>query len=474
MTNTYLLEVIKALPPIKEQEMALLLASPVFNRAGNAKELAKLYQIILNAAPDFSEDLLSKEKVYLQIFPDKQVVHRKLDKLMTDLNKVLRVYALIKRYLSDSNEEQQQIDWASCLREFGLADRSKQTIAKIKAKMEGEKAESLELYRTKLMIAEEEHMWEVTFNETKSDLNIPSLIRRLDFYYHNYRTDRANRYLLQQKVAQLPDVDFNEIGLDAYLKESVLLQISQKISEVLRKDFPSVEETQNLMLFLRDSEQNLSFLTLDHSYAYLRNSCTFLINGGNLEFIPILHEIHKDNLERGYFFLHGKIQAHAYLNLVQIATRAKEYEWAVKFTDDFKELILGGDEEQFFHSLNKAQCLFAEGNFEKALDYIPDAPSSFSYHHVVRRLELKIYYELRSDLLSYKVDSFRKYLERTAPKMIAATLRTMYNNFLNILLQLSQSPIKDKARSAKVVKRIEEKKLLAERSWLLEKARELG
>ncbi|MBC7776380.1 MAG: hypothetical protein H7246_13175 [Phycisphaerae bacterium] len=47
-------------------------------------------------------------------------------------------------------------------------------------------------------------------------------------------------------------------------------------------------------------------------------------------------------------------------------------------------------------------------------------------------------------------------------------------NFLNILLQLSHSHVKSKTRSAQLMKRINSKKFLAERAWLLEKARKLG
>ncbi|MBK6995036.1 MAG: hypothetical protein IPH31_08930 [Lewinellaceae bacterium] len=206
----------------------------------------------------------------------------------------------------------------------------------------------------------------------------------------------------------------------------------------------------------------------------MRNTCTLLIDAGNLEFIPLLHAIHKDNLKRQYFLINGEISANAYLNLVQVATRARQTEWAKKFTEDYKGLITGGDEDQFFYRLNMAQCLFAEGKFEEASNHIPDAPSSSYYHHIARRLELKIYYELDSDLLPYKMEAFRKFIERTASKNIANNLKTLHINFIHFLLQLSQSPRKDKKRSALLIERINNKKLVAERSWLLEKARELG
>lgn len=473
MIKTYLLEVIKASKPIKPQELALILGSPLFNRGGNAKELAKLYQIILDAAPDFSEDSLKKDKVYFQVFTDKSIVPRKLDKLIADLNKVMRNYTLAQSYLSELNEKQQQIDWSIWLREHGLRDRSKQLIVKLKTQDESQQVESLEQYHTNLLIEREDHEWELMNNQAKGDLNIPNVLEQLDLFYYSYRTELINRYRLQQKAAQLPDLEFTVSTQRSRQQKSSLLRISQLVNDLLNKDLPTVEEFKTLMQHLQANEQKLSFLATAQFYAFLRSSCTLLINGGHLDFVSVLHEIHKDNLKRGYFLANGLITSNSYLNLVQIATRAKEYDWAKQFTEDYKTLIIGGDEDQFFYGFNMAQCLFAEGKFEEALGELPDTPSSSHYHQMVRRLELKIYYELNSGLLLYKLDAFRKYIERTAPKTIAASYRTLNLNFLNILLQLSQSPMKDKARSAQIIERIEEKKLLAERIWLMEKARAL-
>lgn len=474
MTKTYLLEVIKASAPIKPQEMANLLASPLFNKGGNARELLKLYQIILEAAPEFSDEVLDKDKVYFQVFSDEAVVPRKLDKLIADLNKLVRTYNLTKRYLSEKNEVRQQIDWATWLREHGLTERSKQLLTRLQSSDVANNAESLEQFRSNFWIEEEAHEWEMINYQVKGDLNIPQLVYQLDLYYHNYRNELLNRYLIQNKVAQLPVWDHSYPDSKTLEQNSTLLRISQLIQNLLSRDLPTPNEFYDLMRDLKANENQLSFISLAQVYTYLRGVCAILINAGRLEFISILQEINKDNLERGFFLANGELSPTSYLNLVQIATRAGEYAWAIKFTEDYRSKLIGGDENQFFYGLNMAQCLFAETKFEAALDHLPDAPFNSHYHQMVRRLELKIYYELNSDLLLYKLDAFRKYIERTAPKTIAASYRTMNLNFLNILLQLSQSPLKDKARSALLIERIEEKKLLAERIWLLEKARALG
>ncbi|MBC7773874.1 MAG: hypothetical protein H7246_00440 [Phycisphaerae bacterium] len=474
MTNSYLLDVIKALRPDERAELSLFLQSPHFNKGIWKEEIQSLYQVILEAAPSFSAIELNKDRVYALIFQDKEMVRGKLDKLMTELNKLLKQYALWGRYISEKNERESQIDWASWLRERGLGDRFQQAMPKIKKRGSEDAQESLETYRIALRIAEEEHEWESENNQVKNDLNLSSLVHSLDAYYFNYRTELLNRFLLQQKAAQLPIMDWMVASIEEHLNTSLLLRIAQRVHTFLQKEVPIVDEFVDLLSLLRKNERMLSFQMNSQLYAYLRSSCSALINDGHLDLIPTLHLIHKENLIAGYLYVDNKIPLNAYLNLVQIANRAGDINWAKEFTENYKYRILGGDEDHLIYQLNMATCLFAAGQLEEALDQIPMIPSSSHYHMLARLLELKILYEMRSDLLHFKIFAFRKYIERTAPKSLSVKLREMNMHFLNLLLQISQSPLKDKKRSDRLVARIQEKKAISERAWLIEKARELA
>lgn len=474
MTNTYLLEIIRALQPRQRAEMALFLESPLYNEGGNAEELKTLYKVILEAAPDFLEEKLGKERVYALVYPETKFVQGKLEKLMVELNKLLRIFLLSKRYLSEQNEVQLQVDWLAWLREEGLAGRAEILLSKMSNKKLEEKEESLERYRLDLLIAEEKHELQSIQNQINGDLGIPELIDCLDVFYHNYRVELSNRYLLQQKGLPLPELNSNNKNLQYFQESSLLFLISSRIGDLLKKELPIPDDFQDLLQLLATHQKRIPFQTQAQFFAYLRSLCTLLINSGQIAFAEILHQIHQDNLGRGLFFVNGEISSNSYINIVQIAIRVKEYEWAKTFTENYKKKIIGGDKDQFFYRFNLSHCLFEEGDLDEALKVLPEPSSHSHYHRTIRRLELKIYYELRSDLLHYKLFAFRKYFERTATKSIPANLREMHIEFFNILLQLSQSPLKDKARSERLIERIQKKKLLADRAWLLEKARELG
>lgn len=451
----------------------MFLQSPFCNGGKNAKDILRLYQLILEASPEFPDEAVEKNKIYQRLFSGQAVVQGKLEKVMAELNGLLRTFSLTRMYFAEEKQDQQTLHWAIWLRERGLAERSQQVISKWKNQREQEDKESLEVFHSDLLIAEEEHEWKSTYNKLKGDLNIPQLLERLDLYYFNYRFEISNRYLVQQKAANLPDLDGKGASLEWLLPKSALLQISKKIHDILTKENPSVEDFNHLLLVLKDNESKFSTQILSQHYTFLRNLCVILINTGNEHFVPVLHEIHKDNLLKGYLSFHNQLPTSAYLNIARVAIMTGEMTWARAFIEEYKNRLVGGDEEGFCYKLNLTQFLFDQEKYEEALSQIPETASNFHYHHMARRLELKIYYEIQSDLLLYKLDAFRKFIERTAPKIISAGLKEMNLNFLNILLQLAQSPPKDKVRSARLIDRINSKKSIAEKAWLLDKARQL-
>lgn len=471
MANVFLLDIIKALGEDGRQDALLFLNSTYFNQESNAQEVVALYKVLLKTAPAFSDADLTREKVYQAVFPEKAVVHGKLDKLMTKLKKLLQTYILTSEYQSEDKAFQRQVDWASWLKKQDLGTRFNLAISKLKDQKEPETYfEHLKL----LQISEVEHEWENGHNRFYGDLKIPKLIYHLDLYYLIYRMELNNRLLLQKKAAKISIVEIIQTPDTYYLEANIVLKIAKSVNLLLQKEIPKIEEVKSLKLLLEQSKEIIPNALSIKFRAYLRNFCTLLIDEGNAEYVSILYNIYQEDLESDILLSAGKITANIYANIVQIAIRANQLAWAKKFTEEYKNRVHGESEDAFFYRLNMANCLFAERKFEAALDMIPNETLPSYYHLLTRRLELKAYYELDSDLLMYKMDSFRKYIERTAPKSITANLRTMNLNFVYILNQLSQSLPKDKNRSAKILQRIEEKKIICERNWLIEKAKELG
>lgn len=221
---------------------------------------------------------------------------------------------------------------------------------------------------------------------------------------------------------------------------SHFLQITWEIYALLKDENPSVFALQQLQQKIIDTEEKLNPEDTKAFYTYLRNLCNIFIDLGHIEFFPVLHEIPKDNLSLGYYYFDGKILPNACLNITQNAIKVGAIDWAKQFIEAHKDLIIGDNEAGEYYRLNLSLCLFADKRYEEALDLIYfDAEFSF-YHLMARRLELRIYYEMRSELLPFKIDAFSMFIRRTGQKVFSKDQYELNINFINFLRQLSLSP----------------------------------
>lgn len=479
MTDSKLIETIKALSLEEREEFALFIASPYFNRGAYGAELSKLYAFIMAASPDFESEKLSKPAAHQLIFPHKAYSEGRVDRMMFEINKLSKDFLLTRFYHRQENEQRQMVDWMTVLRLKRMDGRAEKELEKLKSLKNTPAKESVEQLFTRYLMAREEHIWKSSHNKVKDDVGLPEVIEGLDLYYFSYRLELLNRFLLQQKASTLETPSFITIALESsniplnYEEKNPLLHITWKVHTLLRQDRYSIAEFQELVDLLKQHEAVIDGEILANFYVYLRNLCTLIIDAGNTGFDLLLHTIHRDNLERGYFYHEGKIMPNAYLNIVQHAIRAGNIEWAFQFVHDHKDTVSGENDTRDFYRMNQALCLFAAKKYQEALEIIPFGSSYSFYHLMARRLELKIYYETQSEVLPSKIDAFKMFISRVGRKNLSANLSELLSNFGNFVSQLSQSIPGDKKRSEQLEKRIREKKLVGERSWLLEKAIEL-
>lgn len=471
---------VRALSPEEKEELDLFLMSPFFVKGFTCEELRAFLKLIILWIGNPDSAGQTREIAHLNLFPDKEYSSGRIDRIMFELNRLIRVFLLTKYYHREENEIQKLLDWSARQRKNGQMASLEKQFEKQKTDLSGNGKLSLNSYFWQYMIVREEHEWESVFNRVKDDLLIPEVVRHLDLYYYTARLEYLNRFLLQQKAVSVKIPEVIEWALnqskppEEYISQSPVLEITNKIHELLNTPNPEPAGFLELIDLLRSHETKMSAEVLFQFYAYLRSLCTVLIDTGNLSFYEILHEINKDNLTRGYFYHADKIPPNSMLNITACATRVGDIQWAKEFIENHKNRILNENEALDFYRMNLALLYFAEGQLEKALNEIPFGSTYSFYHLMARRLELKIYYELRSELLSSKIDAFKMFISRAGSKSLSSTLFEIFSNFGNFVHQLSLSIPGDKKRSEQLIKRIQAKKLVGERGWLLEKARELG
>ncbi|MFN0176601.1 MAG: hypothetical protein ACKVU0_18315 [Saprospiraceae bacterium] len=478
MDESKFVELVKILRPAEKEQVLHFAMLPFFNHGGMSAQVVQLLEFCLNY-PWGSGQSMSKKEVYSAIFPGQEFIEGKLEKVMVMAHKVIQSFLLTQHYFREENEFYQIYDLAELVRTRGLEARHQQLLIRLQKNQEESKHKNFEHYLKQIHLEYAKHYAESLKNQKKGDLNIPNLLESIEAFYHIRRVALLNRYLLQQKVTTLdvPEIIHenlaNWVVPERYLGASPSLLINYVVLTALKKGQPELADVESLFNLLQVHEKNLDWENLQEFYAYLRNFCVLIlmVDQDNMEVMLLLHETNKDNLERGFLHYEGKLVPSRYKSISATALNVKQFDWANEFIERYKHEIYGENETQDIYRHNKALYLFAVGKFSECLDFIPSTSPFIDYLMQGKRLELKAFYELRSELLTYKLDAFKMFLSRTSPKLLSASLRKSNQEFANLLHQLTYSAPGDASRPERLVKRIEEKKQAAEWSWLLAKAR---
>jgi len=481
MEQSLLVELIRTLKSEEKVQILHFAEVPFFNNGPMKAHVVPLLAICLNHSWHLSEQRLEKQQVYATVFPKQSFVEGKIEKLMVEAHRVIRQFLLVQRYFRAENEFNQLFDFSAEVHERKLPNRYQQTIAKLQKIQEVGPQNSLSFYHRQFLLEFSKFEEETVRNQGKGDLNIPQTIRALQLDYYLNLLILINQYLLQLKIAHI-EVPINISHLieanpmpEFCIEESITVRINHEVFKLLKKQSLNAADVQDLFDLLLLFENDLEPKTLSDCYAFLRNLCVLTISADyeKIEMAWTLHELYKDNLHRGFLHFDGTISRSKYMAVANNALLIEEYDWALSFIERYKHELQGENKTKDLYRLNLANYLFRVGRHSDCLDNIPDSSPFVFYLLQGKRLELKSLYELRSDLLPYKLDAFKMFLSRTSTKLLSASKKQNHSDFANLLHQLVNSKSGDHKRCDQLIKRILNKKQSAEWRWLLEKAKGL-
>lgn len=469
MQKSYVYQLVQTLEEDESTTIREWIDTPFFNRQLRDPQLVgELLEILQR------EVVPGKQELNEQFFPEEGDNPNKLNKLMSELASLIKQFLEWNEFQQPQHDFEREMAWLKIVRKRGLLSRYQQQLNALQKTVKKEVRETVGWYYNRFLLDYEVHETQSIQNNSRGDLHLPAAIQSLNAYALTHRLELLNLLLLQQKITVL-DIPATIQALNGELPaETVaanypLAHIFSLIYHQLSNQRPTAESFDEILQLLDEHQDKLEEATLQNCYAYLRNICTLLLQAGRAEYATVLHQIQRDNLAKGFLFYKGMLSPHAYLSVTQIALQVGEHEWALQFVEQYKDhLIDQGDEQENYFLLNKALCWFAQGKYEELLDILPTQFTNISYHLTSKRLELKAYFETDSELLPYRIDSYKMYVSRASKKVISPKIKELEKNFVNILLQLSQSPISDKERFRKIRRRIQDKIHIAEKAWLME------
>lgn len=455
------------------------LQSPFFNEN---EELVKLFGLLddyLRLPPHLrneSSSMLSKERVWRQIFENKKFNDGHLRRLCSELTKQAYGFLTVWKYKSDGLKE--QVDLLQILNDLKLNKHFDSTLRQIDQTTEKQSKRDadfhLQQYQTafiaQLNLEEKEPQKGHFENLEQADFHLDCFyfIQKLKHYCDTL--DHKNRLSHQANIQLMPN-------FLAYLEEHDFLRISPiKAYYLVAKMFLYSEEEKyfhELKHFLKAQLANFSKSELNTLYIYLKNYCiSTKINNGRSEYFLELFEVFKTLLEQEIIIINEVLDPQDYKNIITVGLHIKEFDWVEQFIHQYTTYLPSANQENALN-YNLAKVYFHEEKYYQVIEQLREVEyKNLVYALGSKLMLLRTYFELKEFLaLDSLVDSFRIYLRRN--KLISRDVKQQYLNVLRFVKKLSSIDVYDKQLVQKVRRQIEECKNLAVKKWLLDKVAEL-
>ncbi len=481
MTGIRIGDLLAVLTAQEKSDFQRFVDSPFFNDGPSAKDeallLAYLLRIQGQPADEEDEEGFDRLAAYEAVFPGQRFVEKKLEKLLSNLHALLKHFIIVK--YRETEKFEGEIAQLRFFRDRGLHSRYENQSRNLLIMLE-QHVHSRAKIKDSFLLKYELCQYEYLFNNKKAHQIIPEVLEDLEADYLTIKLELINQYLLAQKkvLFEMPEdmqglLNQNQIP-DILLSKHPNLLLAHKISNLFRPALPNVDSFFELQALLQKYEPIIAPEEAQIFAVYLRNLCFLLVINNHSEYLPVLFNLQKEHYRSGYLSHEGKISPFAVLGVSNTALMVGEIEWCEQFLAETEHNILGETPEKHYFNLCKANLLFYQKQYQPALDILPLNFSIMEYLLFSRRLEIKCYYELASDLLDYKLDAFKMYLSRASKTLIAESVRERNANFLNMLIQINKhSGLKSKEHVQKLLARIEAKTQITDREWLVEKAASL-
>jgi hypothetical protein len=256
-----------------------------------------------------------------------------------------------------------------------------------------------------------------------------------------------------EKFRQIPAVDIYHKMTQTFLEENVGDHYFQ-----LRKLMKS-----HIHLFPKQ-EQNAIYTT---AISY----CINKINKSQLDFSRETFEVYREAVEKGFTLSDNEISASDFRNIVVVALRVNEIEWATHFIEQYAGYL----QPKFRHNavqFSLARVEMYRKNYKKVLDHLIVITFEDVWYNLgVKTMQLAAYYELEEfDALESLLNAFKMFINRE--KSLTKDRKSTYLLLIKFTQKLMRIMPGETQKIQRLKQEIMETKGVVSKAWLLEKISE--
>jgi hypothetical protein len=475
MQQSILYQTAVSLSPLERKHFGLWIGSAFFNKKAGLTALWAYLQACLDkkAIPTADEALqkTGDVQVWYKRAPMRAQVHEReqaLRLLMSELLEQMEHFLVHKAFFADESAFFVQL--AGQYRQRNLEKTFHQTLKAGRKALEKQPYRHAEYLSAKSALTYEEYQFASTRTRTEP-LNLQSLIDDTDAAFLAQKLRLACFALSHQAVFK---TDY-----DLGLLEPLLQYVAQKPALL---QLPAVglyfhcywlltrpDDDAPFNEFKRDLLTQMSHLPVEEQrnlHLFAINFCVRRINRSEAAYYPEVLELYQSALRANLLIENGVLSQFAFNNIVAIALKTNELDWAEGFVAEYHPYLEKKYREPVFH-LNMARIAYTRRQHSAALLHLQQAEYRDLINNLTAKtLQLKIYYETAEwDALDAHLQSMKTYLTR---RRAIGYHKTNYQNIIRYTQRLLRCNLHDRQEKAALEVAIRQEAVLTEKAWLLE------
>ena len=206
---------------------------------------------------------------------------------------------------------------------------------------------------------------------------------------------------------------------------------------------------------------------------FTQNYCIRSINRGKAQFLTELFDLYKIGLESRISFEQGYVTPWTLKNVVNIALRLNDHVWAEQAIKTYANQLQPKHKQNAL-TFNMARLHLNKNEFRKTVKLLQQVEYNDVFYGMDSRvLLLKAYYELNEvEAMDSLIDSFRLAIRRN--KQLSQGHKENFLNLVKFIKKLVRLSPFQKKKIEHLKTQIESTENVADKSWLLEKIKELN
>ncbi|HMQ69604.1 MAG TPA: hypothetical protein PKC58_11510 [Ignavibacteria bacterium] len=490
MHKSSLLGIIRTFTPKELIKFEDFVNSPYFNKN---KNVINLFAEVKKHAPEYTGEMLDKERVWEKIFPGKEYNYGIMKNIIHDLSVLCESF--LSEEIYSKKESRRSIDLLESILKRDLKrnfENSYDAIARTFKKNFDRKninfsdeyyshqKKITDLYEGFLHLYDPQLKNKITIIPSCEYLIYAFLIESIKMFQkvigHSLQYNHPlNENILYNVFKKLDEgsmiTDIIEYSEKQPGKDHLVLKCYYSMFRALRlnDNFDNFKEFKNNISKVNDilPESEISFL-----YYALMTCLTNLkitLNNFGKEYFDIIKICHKRN-----FLLNedGSISPHFFFSIVNMACSEKELAFAEKFISEYTPKIPADFRESHFnYAMSKMN--FLKGNFETSLEYlskIQNEDKSMKYY--MKNDQITVYYELNDrESFEYAYDTLKHFIRKNRLTNESRILTlTNYCGYIKAMFKLREKF--DSYEYDTLKKKIELTKT-TNKGWLIRKLEEI-